>query len=142
MKKITLALAALTVLSVQARAQQLTPSCQADLDKHALARDGAIKRINDFNKKRPTATKACGEFRKLTGIEATMLKWMTENQEWCRLPEPLVEQFKEAAVQTEKARGNVCSAAAKEQKMLRDSAAQQRGGPAVGGGVQLPKGAL
>lgn len=142
MKKTILALAVLAALSVQAGAQQLTPSCQADLDKHALAREAAIKRINDFNKKRPTATKACGEFRKLTSVETEMLKWMTENQEWCRLPEPLVAQFKDAVGQTEKARGTVCTAAAREQKMQREGAAQQRGGPAVGGGVQLPKGAL
>ena len=142
MKKTILAFAILAVSAAQVGAQQLTPSCQADLDKHALAREAEIKRTNELSKKRTTATNFCAQIRKLTNVETAMLKWMTDNQDWCRLPDPLVTQFKDAVAQTDKAKANVCSAAAKEQKMMREGAAQQRGGPAVGGGVQLPKGAL
>ena len=115
-------------------------SCQQDLDKHGKAREEAIQRINAFNKKRPTATAACAAFNKLDGVENGMLKWMVDNQAWCQLPDHFVEQFKTAREQTGKVRGQVCTAAKKERQMREQGGAQR--GPAVGGGVRLPQGAL
>ena len=116
-------------------------SCQQDLDKHGKAREEAIQKINAFNKKRPTATAACSAFSKLDGIENGMLKWMTDNQAWCQLPDHFVEQFKSAREQTGKVRGQVCTAAKKEQQMRRE-AGSARGAPPPGAGVRLPQGAL
>lgn len=119
----------------------MSASCQQELDKHGTAREEAIQKINAFNKKRPTATAACGAFNNLTGIENAMLKWMVDNQTWCQLPDPFVEQFKQAVGQTTKVRGQVCTAAKKEKQMREQGGGAQRG-PAVGGGVRLPQGAL
>lgn len=127
-----------TVFSAGAAAQSLTASCQAELDKHAAARLKVIERINGFQKRRPTAQQACGTFQELVKVEAEMLKWMEANMDWCRLPEPLVKNFKDGTQQGIKARGQVCTAAKKQAQQPR-----QPRGPAVGGGgVSLPKGAL
>lgn len=120
----------------------MTASCQQDLDGHALKREAAIQKINAFNKKRPSASAACAAFRTLTEAEADMLKWMVDNQAWCQLPDPLVDQFKEASAQTTKVRGQVCTAAKKEAEMRANGGAAPRGGPSAGGGVRLPQGAL
>jgi hypothetical protein len=117
-------------------AQALTPSCQADLDKHGTARLEIIQKINTFNKKRPTAKQACGVFQSLVKVEADMLKWMEDNQAWCRLPEAFVADFKKGTSQGVKIRDQACSAARRPQQPRAPR------GPAVGSGVQLPKGAL
>ena len=120
-----------------ASGQQMTPSCQAELDKHASARLAVIEKINGFGKKRPTAQVACGTFGSLVKVEADMLKWMEDNQAWCRLPEAFVTSFKTGTAQAVKARTQVCTAAKRQAAQPR-----QPRGPAPGSGVQLPKGAL
>lgn len=141
MKQITSGLVAFAALfALGANAWALTPSCQAELDKHGGARLEVINKINGFQKKRPTAQQACGVFGQLVKVEADMLKWMQDNQQWCQLPEPFVEDFRKNTQQSVKARGNVCAAAKKEAQMREQGGVPR--GPAVGSGVQLPKGAL
>jgi hypothetical protein len=120
-----------------ANAQALTPSCQAELDKHGNARLEVIQKINKFNKKNTTAKQACSTFQSLVSAEAEMLKWMEANQDWCRLPPAFVTNFKEDTKQGVKARTQVCTAARKQAQRPRAPR-----GPAIGGGVALPKGAL
>lgn len=126
-----------TVFSSGALAQTMSPTCQAEFEKHGAARLKIIERINGFQKRRPTAQQACGTFQELVKVEAEMLKWMEANMDWCRLPEPFVKSFKDGTQQGIKARGQVCTAAKKQAQQPR-----QPRGPAVGGGVSLPKGAL
>ncbi|MCZ8262177.1 MAG: hypothetical protein O9333_18845 [Beijerinckiaceae bacterium] len=129
----------LAVLAAPAMA--LTPSCQAELDKYGATRLEVINKINGFQKKRPSAQQACGVFGQLVKAEAEMLKWMEDNQQWCSLPEPFVEDFRKNTQQGLKARGQVCTAAKKEAEARAQGAGAPRG-PAPGSGVQLPKGAL
>ncbi len=119
----------------------LSPACQAELDRHGSARIEIINKINGFAKKRPTAKAACGVFGDLVKVEADMLKWMEDNQAWCQLPEPFVEDFKKGTEQGTKARTQVCTAAKKEAQMRAQQGAAPRG-PAPGSGIPLPKGAL
>jgi hypothetical protein len=132
-----LACAPLALLGLVVNAGALTPSCQADLDKHGSARLEAVQKINAFGKKRPTPKQACSAFSDLVKIEADMLKWMQDNQDWCQLPEPLVTDFKKATAQAIKVRGQACTAARRPPQ-------QRQATPRApaGGGVQLPKGAL
>ena len=143
MMKSVLRLASFPIFAIglSLHAQALTPACQADLDKYAGARLKVIERINAFQKKRPTAKAACGTFSELVKSEADMLKWMEDNMAWCQLPETFVTDFKKGSEQGIKARGQVCTAAKKEAQMRAQQGAAPRG-PAPGGGVQLPKGAL
>lgn len=131
------ALLPLLVAGFAAPAAALTPSCQADLDKYGTARLAVIERINGFKKAKPTAKQACATFNELVKAEADMLKWMDENKEWCQLPEPFVEDYRKGTAQGVKYRTQVCTAA---KRQAQQPAAPR--GPAPGGGVQLPKGAL
>jgi hypothetical protein len=140
MKKILPVALALLLLSVgHVSAQQMPASCQAELDSLAQARLDVINRINGFNKKRPTARQACSVFGELVNAEAKMLKWMQENQDWCRLPDPLVTSFKDGSQQAVKARGQACTAAKREADGGGGAAPR---GPAPGSGIRLPQGAL
>ena len=122
-------------------ASAMPASCQGDFGKHTSDREAAVERINSFNKKRPTAAQACSAFSNLTGIEARMIKWMTENKEWCQLPDSAIEQLTQAREQTMKVRGQICTAAKKEAQM-RASGGAAGGPPPPGSGVRLPSGAL
>ena len=137
--RVIVPVAALILLALPAVA--MPASCQEEFDKHGAAREAEIQKINAFNKKKPTATAACGAFNKLVSVEAAMLKWMTANQDWCQLPEPIVASLKEASEQSGKVRANICTAAKKEAQMREQGGAGQRA-PAPGGGVRLPSGAL
>lgn len=142
MKRILSAIVlALGLAAMAGSASALTPSCQAELDKHGTVRLDAINKINGFQKKRPTAQQACGVFGQLVKAEADMLKWMEDNQQWCQLPEPFVEDFRKNVQQGVKARGQVCTAAKKEAQARAQGGGVPRG-PVPGSGVQLPKGAL
>lgn len=124
-----------------APASALTASCQREMDQFSQAREGAVKRINSFNKRRPSASQACAAFGDLNNAETRMLKWMNDNQTWCQIPEQFIEQFKQATERTQKVRGQVCTAAKRE----REGAVRQSGaprGPSAGAGVRLPQGAL
>jgi hypothetical protein len=136
---VAVALVGLAIVASPARA--LTASCQADLDKFGLVRLEVINKINAFQKKRPTAQQACGVFGQLVKAEADMLKWMEDNQQWCQLPEPFIEDFRKNTQQGVKTRGQICTAAKKEAQARAQGGASPRG-PAPGSGVQLPKGAL
>lgn len=128
------------LVAVAGPASALTPSCQAELDKYGAARLEVINKINSFQKKRPSAQQACAVFGQLVKAEADMIKWMDDNQQWCSLPEPFVEDFRKSTQQGVKARGQVCTAAKREAEARAQGGVPR--GPAPGSGVQLPKGAL
>lgn len=129
------------VLAAQiAPAAAMPASCQADFQKYTNERQAAVDRINSFNKKRPTAQAACAAFGNLTGAEARLIKWMTDNKEWCQIPDAFFDQIKQAAGQTGKVRGQVCTAAKREAQGA--AGAGPRGAPPPGAGVRLPQGAL
>ncbi|CAN1501452.1 hypothetical protein MCEMSEM23_00501 [Rhabdaerophilaceae bacterium] len=122
-------------------AQAITPSCQADFQKFIGQREAAIKRINGFNKKRPTATQACSAFSSLSGSEGRLIKWMTDNLDWCQVPSQMLEQLKQANGQTQKVRAQACTVARREAQGQAAGGAP-RGAPPPGAGVRLPQGAL
>jgi hypothetical protein len=129
---------ALAIFAQQASA--MPASCQADFQKYNDDRQAAVDRINSFNKKRPTAQAACAAFGTLTGAEARLIKWMTENKDWCQIPDVFFDQIKQAAGQTTKVRGQVCTAARRE--AAGEGGGGPRGAPPPGAGVRLPQGAL
>lgn len=140
MRFATIALPVLLLASHVAPATAMPASCQADFQKYTNDRQVAVDRINAFNKKRPTAQAACGAFGTLTSAEARLIKWMTENKEWCQIPDAFFQQIKQAAEQTAKVRGQVCTAAKREAEGA--AGGGPRGAPPPGAGVRLPQGAL
>ncbi len=126
------------LLFMASKAFAAPASCQAEFQKLTAERQAAIERINGFNKRRPTAQVACGAFNNLSGIEARFIKWMTENKDWCQIPDEFIGQLKGANGSTNKARGQVCTAARQQQ----EGGGGPRGAPPPGAGVRLPSGAL
>lgn len=141
MRFAVLAVPFLALAGMSSAAQAMTPSCQADFQKFIGQREAAIQRINGFNKKRPTAQAACAAFNNLSGSEGRLIKWMTDNKEWCQVPDQMLEQLKQANGQTQKVRGQACTAAKREAQGQAAGGAP-RGAPPPGAGVRLPQGAL
>jgi hypothetical protein len=144
---ITVLAAGVVVTPGQAQAQ--ASNCQTDFQKVMAPREALMARINGFRNKRPTAGQACSTLGQLVTADGNVLKWMTENKDWCQIPDALVEQLQTASGQVSKSRGQACSAAKNQASQIaRARAAQARaqqgggGAPPIGSGVRLPQGAL
>jgi hypothetical protein len=131
----------------EARAQ--ASNCQTDFQKVMAPREALMTRINGFRTKRPTPGQACSTLGQLVTADGNVLKWMTENKDWCQIPDALVEQLQTASGQVSKSRGQACAAAKNQAgQIARARAAQARaqqgggGAPPVGSSVRLPQGAL
>jgi hypothetical protein len=135
-----LGLGALGCGSVQA----MPISCQVDLDKMGKERQVYLTKINNYNKKRPSATSACTTFNQLNAVDTRMLKYLTDNKDWCQITDQFLEEFTAGKAQASGVRDQACTMAKKEQAMIAKMRAQQgaAGAPPPGSGVQLPKGAL
>ncbi len=124
-------------------------NCQGDFQKLMAPRQSLIERINGFKSKRPTAGQACSTLSQLVSADQRLNKWLSENKDWCQIPEQVVEQAQGSSGQALRARGQACTAAKNQDlQNARARAAQQQqqaggGAPApVGSGVRLPQGAL
>jgi hypothetical protein len=125
-------------------------NCQADFQKVMAPREALMQRINGFRTKRPTPGQACSTLGQLVAADGRVLKWMTENKDWCQIPDALVEQLQNASGQVSTSRGQACAAAKNQASQIaRARAAQARaqaqqggGAPPVGSSVRLPQGAL
>jgi hypothetical protein len=140
---------AASILATPEQAHAQASNCQVDFQKVMAPREALMTRINGYRTKRPTPGQACSTLGQLVTADGNVLKWMTENKDWCQIPDTLVEQLQTASGQVSKSRGQAC-AAAKNQvtQQARARAAQARaqqgggGAPPVGSGVRLPQGAL
>jgi hypothetical protein len=130
-------------------AQAQASNCQVDFQKVMGPRQTLIERINGFRNKRPTAAQACSTLGQLVSADGRLIKWLTDNKEWCQIPDQLIEQVQGSTGQASRSRNQACGAAKNQQgQIARARAAQARaqqgggGAPAVGSGVRLPQGAL
>ncbi len=138
------ALAAVALLALGGAAQAQSASCQTDFQKVMEPRQKLIDRINGFRNKRPTATQACSTLGSLVAADRKLIDWMTENKDWCQIPDQLIEQVQQASGQASRSRANACQAAKNQANQQARARSQQQGAsaPAVGSGVRLPQGAL
>ncbi len=144
-KTMAAAATAATLLILGGEAQAQSASCQTDFQKVMEPRQALIQRINGFRNKRPTATQACSTLGSLVAADRKLIAWMTENKDWCQIPDQLIEQVQGAAAQASRSRGTACQAAKNQANQVARARAQQQGAasaPAVGSGVRLPQGAL
>ncbi len=135
------------MMSGEAHAQ--ASNCQTDFQKVMAPREQLMTRINGFRTKRPTPGQACTTLGQLVAADGNVLKWMTENKDWCQIPDALLEQLQTASGQVSRSRGQACAAAKNQANQIAraraaQARAQQGGGgpPAVGSSVRLPQGAL
>lgn len=128
-------------------AQAQASNCQADFQKVMGPRQALIERINGFRNKKPTASQACSTLGQLVSADGKLVKWMTDNKDWCQIPDQLIEQVQGSTAQASRSRSQACGAAKNQQAQIararsNQARAQQGGAPAVGSGVRLPQGAL
>ncbi|MGO4387305.1 hypothetical protein AB4Y85_07185 [Microvirga sp. 2YAF29] len=129
-------------------------ACQ-DGQKILMERQNLIKQVQSLTgggkKKQVDPRAACTVFTKLVTNGAAGTKWMTDNKDWCQIPDQVVENFGQDHKRAQDFKGQACGAAAKMaemEKRAKQQAAQQQqqGGPRMGGGLtgtlSVPKGAL
>ncbi len=150
-------LAALAIAGIFTSAPALAQSsgCQ-DGQKILQERQNLVQQINKLTeggkKKQIDPRAACTIFSKLVTNGAAGQKWMTDNKDWCQIPDQVVEGFSKDHQRSQQFKGQACGAAAKMAEMEKRAKQQaqqaQQGGIAgkMGGGLtgtlSIPKGAL
>jgi hypothetical protein len=97
-----------------ASAQQ--QSCSEDFQKLAAKRMEAIQTLNNLGKAgkgKMDPMAACPAAKKLLGTETEMLNYMSKNKEWCNIPDPVIENFKQARTKSQGFASQACAVAAK-----------------------------
>ncbi len=145
-------MAALAVAGIFATAPAFAQSsaCQEG-QKILQERQNLIQQINKLSngkKKQVDPRAACTVFSKLVVNGNAGQKWMTDNKDWCQIPDQVVQGFSEEHKRIQEVKGQACQAAAKMAEMeKRAKQAQQQGQGLLGGGgltgsYTMPKGAL
>jgi hypothetical protein len=132
---------AFIALSDGASAQQ--QSCSEDFAKLAAKRMEAIQALNNLGKAgkgKMDPMAACPAAKKLLGTETEMLNYMAKNKEWCNIPEPVIENFKQARTKSQGFASQACTVAAKMKEAQEQAA--QGGGPGMAAPPRLPAGPL
>ncbi|MBJ6124399.1 hypothetical protein [Microvirga splendida] len=111
-----------------------------------------LAKLTQKGKKQLDARSACTIFTKLSANGEVVQKWMTDNKDWCQIPDQAIQGLAQQHKQVQKVRGEACQAAAKVAEMEKRAKQQaqqaQQGGLAgkLGGGLtgtmSIPKGAL
>jgi hypothetical protein len=104
-----MAVMASTVAIHSARAQ--AESCRANFQKVMGSRQALTDRINGYRNKRPTPGQACSTLGQLVAADGKVLAWMTENKDWCQIPDSLIEQLQTSSGQASRSRDQACAAA-------------------------------
>jgi hypothetical protein len=104
-----MAVMASTVAVHDARAQ--ADSCQTNFRKVMGSRQALINRINGFRNERPTPGQACSTLGQLVAADGKVLAWMTENRDWCQIPDGLIEQLQTSSGQASRSRDKACAVA-------------------------------
>lgn len=119
-------------------------SCNEDIGQLQQKRQSHIDALNKMSKAAqgkldPIAS--CPRLRNLAAAEREMLAYMEKNQNWCSIPESIIEQVKGGGQKTEEVAGQACKVAAQMRKMQQQQAA---GGQVMGGppAPSLPRGPL
>ena len=115
-----------------ASAQNAT-SCQADFGKISARRQVEIDAINTMTKKlkgKMDPTAACPHLRNLAVIEGEMITFMTNNKNWCNVPDEAINNATEGRKKTTSIAGKACAVAAqikKQQAQQAEGGGQQNG---------------
>jgi hypothetical protein len=149
-------MAAVAVAGIFSAAPALaqSSSCQ-DGQKILMERQNLVQQVSKLSgggkKKQIDPRAACTVFSKLVTNGTAGLKWMTDNKDWCQIPDQVVTGFTADHKRAQEFKGQACGAAAKmaemEKKAKQQAQQQQQGrGSPFGGGLtgsmSVPKGAL
>ncbi|MDB5596578.1 MAG: hypothetical protein JWM36_3539 [Hyphomicrobiales bacterium] len=114
--------------------------CETDIGKLQAKRNAQIASLNQLSKKggKLDPVAACPKLRGLASIEQQMLGYMVKNQNWCNIPENVIENVKEGSGKTATIAKQACGLAAQVKKMQSQQAAGGGGSP-FGGQPAAPK---
>jgi hypothetical protein len=136
--------AALACLGAAPAAAQ---TCQ-EFARHVSERQEIVKKLQALsgkNKQMDPKT-ACSMFGSLVTNGAGAVKWLEANKDWCQIPDPFVQNFKNDHGRALDLRGKACKAAAQQAAM--EKRAKEGGGSGLLGGdgltgsFRMPQGAL
>lgn len=88
------------------------PPCVQEFFKLRDAAQARGKAIEAAAKRRAQPQEICGLFNNFVGAEAQMIKYAEANNVWCGIPLQALEQMKNAHIQSQKTRANICKVAA------------------------------
>jgi len=106
-------------------------SCETDITKLQQRRNSQIAELNKQSKKggKLDPVTACPKLRGLATVESQMLAYMVKNQNWCSIPDNVIENVKEGSSKTAGIAKQACALAAQVKKMQ----SQQAAGAAAAG---------
>jgi hypothetical protein len=125
MQKTTLKIAAAAVVSALSIATAWA-DCQSDVVAARSALEEKGKALNEAGKKKADPQTLCPLFRAFSTAEANWVKFLTENKDWCQIPETAIKQAAASHKKTNEVRDKVCQVAA------------NGGAPGAGGPVKPP----
>ncbi|MFG1477504.1 hypothetical protein V5F53_02420 [Xanthobacter sp. V4C-4] len=111
MQKMTLGVAAVAVVSALSIATAWA-DCQSDVVAARSELEQRGKALNEAGKKKADPQTLCPLFRAFSTAEAKWVKFLTENKDWCQIPEQAIKQAATSQKKTNEIRDKVCQAAA------------------------------
>lgn len=111
MKKTTLKVAAVAVVSALSIATAWA-DCQSDVVAARAELEEKGKALNAAGKKKADPQTLCPLFRAFSTAEAKWVKFLTENKDWCQIPEQAIKQASASHKKTNEVRDKVCQVAA------------------------------
>jgi len=116
MKKTTLRFAAIAVASALSVAAGPMGTAWADCQSDANAARSELeqkgKALQAAGNKKADAQTLCPLFRAYASAEAKWLKFLTDNKDWCQIPEQAIKQVGSSIKKTNDMRDKVCQVAA------------------------------
>ena len=113
----------------QAPAQAQSNVCEK-LGPLMQQRQALMQRVNSFGRKRIDPNVACKAFGDLASNGARTIAFVSENKDWCQIPDDFVSGITTAQKQIATVRGQACKAASQQAQLLRQ--ARQRSQQAQG----------
>ena len=95
--------------------QQQPPPCVKEFMKLRDVAAGKAKAIREASARKASPQEACHLFNALTTAEAKMVKYASENNVWCGIPEQAVKQMKKEHAKAAEMRTKICRIAAAPQ---------------------------
>lgn len=111
MQKTTLKIAAAAVVSALSIATAWA-DCQSDVAAARADLEEKGKALNAAGKKKADPQTLCPLFRAFSTAEAKWVKFLTENKDWCQIPQEAITQAAASHKKTNEVRDKVCQVAA------------------------------
>ncbi len=103
--------------------------CQTDFMTIRTEMEEKGKALQAAGKKKASPQELCPLFRAYTAAEGKLTKYLSDNKEWCQIPDQAIAQAKDSNQKSSALRDKVCAAAAS-------------GAGGAGGGKPPPQGSM